>query len=83
MVETAQDVLEELGLDAGICAVSKVSDHATTNPLVDAIGFDPCTLDELLERTGLTTDLLLTELLTLEFSGQVATLPGNRYQRLA
>jgi DNA processing protein len=83
LVETAQDVLEELGLDAATCGVSKDINHATANPLVDAIGFDPCTLDELLERTGLSTDLLLTELLTLEFSGQVATLPGNRYQRLA
>jgi DNA processing protein len=83
LVETAQDVLEELRFEVFNPQTSEASPPLTTNPLVDAIGHDPCSLDELVERTGLSTHLLLTELLTLELGGQVATLPGNRYQRLA
>lgn len=51
--------------------------------MLGAIGHDPASLDELVERTGFTAEQLLSELLTLELAGQVATLPGNRYQRLA
>ena len=83
LVETAQDILEELRLEVINPQTSEASPPLTTNSLVDAIGHDPCSLDELVERTGLSTHLLLTELLTLELGGQVATLPGNRYQRLA
>jgi DNA processing protein len=83
LVETAQDVIEELQLDP-IKPENPKTDHPMTDdPVIAAIGYDPCTLDEIVERTGLSTSLLLTELLTLELGGQVATLPGNRYQRLA
>ena len=84
LVETAQDILEEFGnypeaMDIGpstLCASEE-------NAVLGALGHDPCNLDDLAERTGLAADQLLTELLTLELAGQVATLPGNRYQRLA
>jgi DNA processing protein len=52
------------------------------NPLLAALGHDPCPLDTLVGRTGMTAEELLPELLTLELTGLVATLPGNRYQRL-
>ena len=39
-------------------------------------------LDELLGRSGLTADALSVILLHLELEGQLATLPGGRYQRL-
>ena len=82
LVETAQDVLEELG-DIDQPAVSReISNPEEKNPLLTALGHDPCALDELVERTGLRADQLLGELMTLELSGQLATLPGNRYQRL-
>ena len=55
---------------------------AEENAILKALGHDPCALDDLLERTGLGADLLLGELLTLELDGLIATLPGNRYQRL-
>ena len=53
-----------------------------TSPLLTALGHAPCSLDELVERTGQSADTLLPELLTLELGGLVAPLPGNRYQRL-
>ena len=39
-------------------------------------------LDELVGRSGLTADALSVILLHLELEGQLATLPGGRYQRL-
>ena len=83
LVETAQDVLEELGDINQQVVTSESSTSSEENPLLVALGHDPCTLDELVERTGLRADQLLGELLTLELSGQLATLPGNRYQRLS
>ena len=82
LVETAQDVLEELGDIEQQVATSESPTPSEENPLLAALGHDPCALDELVERTGLRADQLLGELLTLELSGQLATLPGNRYQRL-
>ena len=81
LVETAQDVLEELGQFAEPEDAGKHEPSAEESPVLEALGHDPCALDELATRTGLSADQLLTELLTLELAGQVAPLPGNRYQR--
>lgn len=82
LVETAQDILEELG-DFSEEANSPISSSdPADNPVLSAIGYDPCGLDELVERTGLPADQLLGELLMLELAGAVAALPGNSYQRL-
>ncbi len=83
LVETAQDILEEFGnypetADSGPSTLLAGEE----NTVLGALGHDPCNLDDLAERTGLAADRLLTELLTLELAGQIATLSGNRYQRL-
>ena len=83
LVETAADILEELDATLAPPPVPAPSPVATEHPILAALGHDPCNLDDLLERTGQRADELLTELLTLELSGQIAALPGNRYQRLA
>lgn len=82
LVETARDILEELGDVAAISSDAGLPE-APASPLLTALGHDPCGLDELVERTGLGADRLLGELLALELAGGVAILPGNRYQRLA
>jgi DNA processing protein len=51
--------------------------------LLDALGHDPAALDELIGRTGQSAAELSSMLLMLELEGQVAGLPGNRYQRLS
>ena len=84
LVETALDILEEFGNYPEAADIGPSSLLAgEENAVLGALGHDPCNLDDLAERTGLAADRLLTELLTLELAGQVATLPGNRYQRLA
>ena len=51
--------------------------------LLGCAGFDPVTIDELVDRSGLTADALSVILLRLELDGRLAPLPGGRYQRLA
>jgi DNA processing protein len=82
LVETANDVLEELGNFT--LPPSPVEDAISIdeNPLLAALGHDPCSLDDLVEFTGKSADQLLPDLLMLELSGQLSSLPGNRYQRL-
>lgn len=82
LVETAQDILEELGSHPADLGASPVAATAGDSAILDALGYDPCALDDLMDRTGISADLLLGELLTLELDGRIAALPGNRYQRL-
>jgi DNA processing protein len=51
--------------------------------LLDAMGYDPASLDALIGTTGFTAGALSSMLLMLELEGEVASLPGNRYQRVA
>lgn len=83
LVETASDILEELGNFVPPESTAEETPSEPEHPLLACIGHDPCSLDELVERSGLMTEQLLTELLTLELGGLIATLPGNRYQRLS
>ena len=86
LVETAQDVLEELGMTtAGTVAVeTSVADGGEPGgELLALMGFEPCGLDELTARSGLSAASLSTALLHLELDGRVASLPGGLFQRLS
>lgn len=50
--------------------------------LLDAMGYDPAPLDALVDATGLSPGALSSMLLMLELEGEVAPLPGSRYQRV-
>jgi DNA processing protein len=82
LVETASDVLEELGNFPSPPIAAENTSIEKEHPLLCALGHDPCTLDDLAKFTGQSADQLLTDLLLLELSGQITPLPGNRYQRL-
>ena len=83
LVEAAQDILEELRWEAVTNpATLPAVPEAETDPVLVALGRDPCDLDTLAARTGLAADALLAQLLPLELDGRVAQLPGGRYQRL-
>jgi DNA processing protein len=81
LVETAQDILDELGAAGAAAAPLAEAPSATTDPLLDALGQDPVTLDALGARTGLSAQALQARLLELELEGQVARLPGGLFQR--
>lgn len=97
LVETAQDVLEELRLGtptpssaasadaigADPDSVVSDADEAGDDPILRAMGHDPVGQDALSARTGLGPAELGARLLELELMGQVARLPGALFQRLA
>ncbi len=91
LVESAQDVLEELHWPAAALAVAAPLQDNTSAPgaqgpdesgLLQALGADPASLDALQARTGLPTPTLQARLLELELDGRVARLPGGLFQRL-
>jgi DNA processing protein len=89
LVESAQDVLEELRVPDPF--KSSQSDATEEQELVltpeahllDCMGFDPVGLDALQARCGLDTASLQTQLLTLELAGRIGRLPGGLFQRIA
>ncbi len=50
--------------------------------LLDAVGFDPTELGEIVRRSTLTTAEVSSMLLLLELEGHVEALPGGRYMRV-
>ena len=90
LVESAQDILEELGWDAphssdGPSALGHAAapgDSGLEPALLVAMGHDPVSFDALQARCGLGTAQLQAQLLELELDGTVARLPGGLFQRL-
>jgi DNA processing protein len=89
LVETAQDVLEELRLEERTDASATSSNSVAPmtddveSPLLEALGYDPVSLDALSARTGWSAAELQAKLLELELDSQVARLPGGLFQRVA
>ena len=51
--------------------------------LLDALGFEPATIDTLVARSGLPGESIASMLLILELEGRVAPYPGGQYGRLS
>ena len=89
LVETAQDVLEELYPQGRRDSLPVSPDlaiadiPAAESPLLDALGYDPVSLDALSARTGWSAAELQARLLEMELDTQVARLPGGLFQRIA
>ena len=85
LVETAQDVLEEMGLAGSGDARSlrkPVAVGGDAARVLEALGYDPAGIDALTERCALAADAISVALVELELAGEVQCLPGGRYQRL-
>ena len=89
LVESAQDVLEELKLDSGVifAAILDAPEQFeglgdADDTLLNALGFDPVGLDALQARCQLDTAELQVQLMKLELNGLVARLPGGLFQRM-
>jgi DNA processing protein len=85
LVESVADIVEELRPGAGTTSQRRPAAPSTadSDPVLEALGFDPLTLDALAERTGWPPAELNIRLLDLELDGRVARLPGQRFQRIA
>jgi len=92
LIETADDILEEIGPLVG--ATSQTVTTGERSPqnlasgldddylrLLSVIGYDPIAVDQLIAETGLTANEVSSMLLLLELEGHVSSLPGGRYCR--
>lgn len=83
LVESAQDILEELRWETVVAPVpASAVAEPDDDPILAALGFEICDVDTLVSRTGLTADRLLAMLLPLELDGRITQLAGGRYQRI-
>jgi DNA processing protein len=83
IVESADDIFEELGLGrAGEVRVPGVRPPAADPVLDSLIAGEACDLDEISERSGLETPRLLPRLFELELQGLVRRVGGGRFLRI-
>jgi DNA processing protein len=93
LVESAAEVLELLripllnqvlppqtGADCGAQLSAPRLDKAS-EILLDAVGFGPAGIDDLVARTGLSSESVASMLLILELEGEISVEPGGRYSR--
>jgi DNA processing protein len=82
LVESAADVLEELHPEtSGGALRQRQTPPFAQDPLLDALGFDPCDLEMLSGRLGWTIEEVTARVLELELAGCLARLPGGKVQR--
>ena len=86
LVENANDILNEIALAK---AATSVRPPATPTPpldgdykkVMDCFGYDPLSIDALIEQSGLTPAVVSSMLLVLELRGLLAAQPGGLYTR--
>ena len=94
LVESAQDIMEELRWQQPAAALPAPSDTGTTRDAAGAddeplarllalAGHDPVSIDQLIARSGMRAADIQAALLTLEMQQRVELLPGGQYRRLA
>lgn len=87
LVESAQDILEELGTSRFAAVNQGATPEQITSGLpvdgfLEVLGYDPVDFDTLAARTGLAPEILSATLMEYEIAGDLASLPGGKYQRL-
>ena len=93
LVETADDIVAELAPLAGHVLQKAVESMASGNPpiavdheykeLLDYLGHDAMSADDLVAQSGLTIDQVSSMLLILELDGKIEKLSGGRYSLLS
>jgi DNA processing protein len=91
LVERPEDVLCDLKISLCHQLVGGAPDEPRSAPaldkeykiLLDALAFEPASVDSLIERTGMNSESIASMLLILELDGHVAPHPGGRYSRMA
>lgn len=96
LVETVEDILSEIALTtANSTTENDVSERAARQKksvapldndyeiLLDALGFEPASIDALIARSGLKADAVASMLLMLELEGRIESYPGGLYVQRA
>jgi DNA processing protein len=90
LVETPADVLSTLKIPLASQGLVHRGGHRIRpgamdkgyEMLLDAVGFEPTTIDVLVLRTGLSGESITSMLLALELEGRIASHPGGRFGRI-
>ncbi len=92
LVESADDIVSELGPvaahmlqsadDSTPVETSGVEHDDEYHTLLNIVDFDPATLDELSNQSGLTIDQVSSMLLILELEGKIEAHAGGRYSKI-
>lgn len=92
LVETADDILSELGALAAVGQITTQATETTTEitpeldqdyiHLLENMGHEPVSVDALIQYSGLTAEEVSSMLLILELQGIVASGPGGTYIRM-
>ena len=96
LVESADDIVSELGpiVEHLSAQLMQNESNADTAPdlsedrdddyklLIEALGHDPISADEIAEKSGLTIDQVSSMLLILELEGKIEALHGGQYSLL-
>lgn len=94
LVENGQDILEELSNDLKQVLANDTatpsqlsldvveSNQTNSNPLMEFIGYEPVSLDELIVFSKMPASALQGELMMLELSGDIEKLSAARWRRL-
>jgi len=86
-IPLAQGVLASgCGPDASPAAASRARGATLDKEyemLLDAVDFEPATVDVIALRTGLPGESITSKLLVLELDGRIAPYPGGRYGRIS
>ncbi len=89
LVETAADIIEELGFYASFhpqeAALSGAGNdfplEESYQELLECVGYEPIGIDALIARSGLTAESVCSMLLVLELHGMVETVAGGLYSQ--
>ena len=89
LVDQASDIIDDIGSLLGFVAQQAESTEGSGaddldqeyRQLLDTIGYDPVSLDTLVERSGLTIEQLSSMLLILELNDQIQSAAGGLYIR--
>ena len=83
IVETADDILEELGMGRGATGLAGDGGEAAEDPILACLaGGEPSDVDGLSAQTGLVASELLPRLVDLELRGLVRRAGGGRFVRI-
>ncbi len=95
LVDDANDILVELQWRNTVARANKSAadvaaiddgldeeNDADLDPLLAAMGYDPASIDALMERVDLRADQVMLRITELEIEGVITSLPGGKYQRM-
>lgn len=81
LCESVNDVIDELNITISDKIVQQIIDN-TDDAVLQAMGFEPFTIDYLMDKLKIDFDEVCSKLLEYELGGQITSCGGGRYQRV-